>query len=84
MLDFGTFLHKIFLKSVEDDDDTIFCDKLPSINRHINYILEAPSDPLLDDQELLDSIGTNLWNVCTRLIRNDGGNGERLLVLCVG
>ncbi|EDN07288.1 predicted protein [Histoplasma mississippiense (nom. inval.)] len=63
ILDFGTFLHKIFLKSVEDDDDTIFCDKLPSINRHINYILEAPSDPLLDDQELLDSIGTNLWNV---------------------
>ncbi|EGC46539.1 conserved hypothetical protein [Histoplasma capsulatum var. duboisii H88] len=63
ILDFGTFLHKIFLKSVEDDDDTIFCDKLPSINRHINYILEAPSDPLLEDQALLDSIGTNLWNV---------------------
>ncbi|PGH36716.1 hypothetical protein GX50_00376 [[Emmonsia] crescens] len=81
ILDFGTFLHKIFLKHIEDDDDAVFHSKLPSINRHVNYILEAPSVPLLEDRVLLDSIGTKLWNVCTRLIRKDGGNGERLLVL---
>ncbi|KAL2381760.1 hypothetical protein RJZ90_003678 [Blastomyces dermatitidis] len=82
ILDFGTFLHKIFLKHVEDDDETVFHNKLPSINRHISRILEVPSVPLLEDRALLDSIGTKLWNVCTRLIRKDGGKGERLLVLC--
>ncbi|KAL2365655.1 hypothetical protein RJZ56_001415 [Blastomyces dermatitidis] len=84
ILDFGTFLHKIFLKHVEDDDETVFHNKLPSINRHISRILEVPSVPLLEDRALLDSIGTKLWNVCTRLIRKDGGKGERLLVLCAG
>ncbi|PGH05766.1 hypothetical protein GX51_02737 [Blastomyces parvus] len=82
ILDFGTFLHKIFLKHVEDDDETVFHNKLPSINRHINRILEVPTVPLLEDRPLLDSMGTKLWNVCTRLIRKDGEKGERLLVLC--
>ncbi|OJD17226.1 hypothetical protein AJ78_02663 [Emergomyces pasteurianus Ep9510] len=62
-VDFSSFLHKIFLQHIEDDDDSIFHNKLPSISKHINYILEVPSVPLLEDQPLLDSMGTKLWNV---------------------
>ncbi|EEH42224.2 uncharacterized protein PADG_07044 [Paracoccidioides brasiliensis Pb18] len=81
-LDFGRFLCQIFQKYMEDDNDAAICDKLNSINRRINYIsdIEVLGVPSSEDQESLDSIGTQLWNMCTRLIRKDWGKREHLLV----
>ncbi|KAK2790267.1 hypothetical protein FQN53_000033 [Emmonsiellopsis sp. PD_33] len=107
VLDFGTFLQKIFLQYSTNDngssgggdgdssgkngDYNVLDGKLDSINEHINRVLEITNVPVLPDRVLLDSIGTKLWNMCTRVMRRGGsgsgngnGNGSKgdLRVLC--
>ncbi|KAK2802668.1 hypothetical protein FQN50_007276 [Emmonsiellopsis sp. PD_5] len=73
------------------DCNVLLDGKLDSINEHINRVLEITNVnvPALPDRVLLDSVGTKLWNMCTRVMRRDGsgdgnGNGSKgdLRVLC--
>ncbi|KAK2782163.1 hypothetical protein FQN52_001001 [Onygenales sp. PD_12] len=73
--------------SGKNGDYNVLDGKLDSIKEHINRVLEITNVPVLPDRVLLDSIGTKLWNMCTRVMRRGGsgsGNGSRgdLGVLC--
>ena len=53
-----------------------------SLDRHIEYALSLPLSSLeLQVRIKLDALGTKLWNICTRILRNGEreGEGEKLI-----
>lgn len=86
-VDFATSLHANLLENAEGDILAIITTQADRLDRYISRLSNAPPGVTSVYGAKLDSLGTKLWNVCTRLLRGciDSDEKDQLAaLLCRG